>query len=211
MFAAGLYSMAEILSGILDTNLKAMEAAITDAGTVTQLIQRPDLHKKHGITPAMVTKLDLAMVLGDRVKVTDDKRSVIADSKTAAMLLTHLRNLDHEEFWIVYVDPSMKLLSVEQVSRGGMMQTAGALEIIARKAVMCGAFGVYLAHNHPCGDTTPSGADISTSKAYKQALAIMDVTVIDSIIIGSGTWTSLKNKKLLDEDPGDLLAALFGG
>jgi len=213
MFAAGLYSLPEIISGILDTDMQTMEKMLDEAGCVAQVLKRPDVQKKYGLTPTMVNKLDLAMVLGDRVKIVDDKRNKIDEAKAAAMLMTHLRNLDHEEFWAIFVGPDFKLLGVEQISRGGFSETPGAIEVIARQAILKGAFGVYVVHNHPDGETMPSGPDIGCSNHLMKFLRFMGIDLLDSIIIGNTTWTSLKNKKLLECELNlqDLMSQLIGG
>lgn len=100
------------------------------------------------------------------------------------------------------------LLNAGQISKSIHLITIGTenqvhipINIIARIAVINGAKGVILAHNHPSGDATPSSADIKMTKKAENALEMLDIGLLDHIIIGNSQYFSITENKVTTIQP----------
>jgi DNA repair protein RadC len=105
--------------------------------------------------------------------------------------------LFHEEFWVIYLNSSNKVLMKSFLSKGGITSTSVDLRLILKSALQIGAVGLVLAHNHPSGALRPSGADKNITKKIKQAAEILDIKVVDHLIITENSYFSFADKRLL--------------
>jgi DNA repair protein RadC len=105
-----------------------------------------------------------------------------------------------EEFKIILLDRRNRVLGVVNLSTGSVSGTVVDVPLILALACSCRASGVALAHNHPSGDTTPSEADKTITKKIKQALALVDIHLIDHFIFSGqdgSKYLSFVNEGLL--------------
>jgi len=102
-----------------------------------------------------------------------------------------------EQFRILFLDTKNHLLSDEQQGRGTVNHTPVYPREVARRALELHAAAVILVHNHPSGDPSPSGADIEMTMQIESALKTVAVLLHDHVIVGNGTWLSLKKEGLL--------------
>lgn len=91
--------------------------------------------------------------------------------------------LQHEEFWVLYLNNSNKIMHKLQLSKGGMTGTIVDIRIIFKKALEYNATSLILSHNHPSGKLKPSQADRDITKKLKLAGEQMDILVLDHVII----------------------------
>ena len=105
--------------------------------------------------------------------------------------------LPHEEFWIVYLNNSKKILHKEQLSKGGMTGTLVDVRLVMKHALEHGAVGCVLAHNHPSGTLKPSRSDKEVTHKLKQAGLALDIKVLDHLIITQNAYFSFADKGLL--------------
>ena len=92
---------------------------------------------------------------------------------------------------------NIKALADEALQRGTVDHTPVYPREIVKRALDLGATALILVHNHPTGDPTPSRADIEMTKQVKNAVAAVDISLHDHIIIGRGKHASLKSMGLL--------------
>jgi len=112
------------------------------------------------------------------------ERKVIRRSRDAYEILSPLlSDLDHEEFFVLFLNRSNKVIKYERISQGGMAGTVTDVKIILRKALENKASSLILCHNHPSHNNNPSDADISITRKIKEASALMDIQTLDHIII----------------------------
>jgi len=102
-----------------------------------------------------------------------------------------LAHLHVEHCIALYLTSHMQLLAAERVSQGTLTQTSVYPREIVKAALRHHAATVILAHNHPSGDTTPSADDLAITARVKEALALIDVALIDHIIVGTSSAISL--------------------
>lgn len=112
-------------------------------------------------------------------------------------LAVHLGALDHEVFAVMFLDAQLKLLAYKPMFRGTVSQTSVYPREIIKEALQLGSAAVVLAHNHPSGEAAPSRADEQLTQTLRQALATVDVRIIDHFIVGGATTASFAELGLL--------------
>jgi DNA repair protein RadC len=105
--------------------------------------------------------------------------------------------LPHEEFWIVYLNNSNKVLDQLQLSKGGITGTLVDVRITLKKALELGATAIILTHNHPSGNLYPSEADKQLTKKLKTASESLDIKVLDHIIVTEKSYFSFADEGIL--------------
>lgn len=112
-------------------------------------------------------------------------------------LRLRLQGLPHEVFTGVFLDAQNRVLAVEDLFRGTLTQTSVYPREIVKRALHHNAAALIFAHNHPSGVAEPSRADEMLTVALKQALALVDVKVLDHFVIGSDAAMSFAERGLL--------------
>ena len=110
-------------------------------------------------------------------------------------LLLHDRQ--HEVFVVVLLDSQNRVLATEELFRGTLTQTSVYPREVVKLALRENAASVILAPNHPSGVTEPSRADELLTQALKQALALVDIKVLDHFIITAAVALSFAERGLL--------------
>lgn len=105
--------------------------------------------------------------------------------------------LPHEEFWAVYLNNSNKIISKNQLSKGGITGTLVDVRLVFKSALEYGATGIILCHNHPSGTITPSEADKQITRKLKTAGENLDIKILDHVIVTENSWFSFADEGLL--------------
>jgi DNA repair protein RadC len=108
-----------------------------------------------------------------------------------------LQDRPHEVFVGVFLDAQNRVLAVEEMFRGTLTQTSVYPREVVKRALAHNAAALIFAHNHPSGIAEPSRSDESLTQALKQALALVDVKVLDHFVIGTGAAMSFAERGLL--------------
>lgn len=106
-------------------------------------------------------------------------------------------DMDKEHFSVIMVDTKNKMIGINLVSMGTINQTITHPREVFRPAVMASANSIFLCHNHPSGDPTPSKEDINTTKRLKEAGKILGIELLDHIILGDNRHESLLEKGMI--------------
>ena len=104
---------------------------------------------------------------------------------------------DREEFRIIFLNTKNRIVAEEVQQRGSVNSVAIHPREVMRAAVMKGATAIIMVHNHPSGDVTPSRADIEVTKKIYEALATMDIRLIDHFIVSKNLVYSFNDHGLL--------------
>jgi DNA repair protein RadC len=149
-----------------------------------------------GIGLAKATSILATFELARRLaaELPADELTIRASETVARMMAPHLRNLPHEECWVLFLNRGRKLIAKEKVSLGGMGSTVIDIKIIVKKAVDRLASGLILIHNHPSGNPQPGEQDRRQTTALKQAAAIFDIELVDHVIIGKNKYYSFSDE-----------------
>ena len=152
-----------------------------------------------GIGEAKAVTIAGALEIGRRRRgETSAKIEKIASSKDAFEILQPIMGeLEHEEFWILYLNNSNKVLQKSQLSKGGITGTLVDVRILMKQTLELGAVGLILAHNHPSGTLKPSNADKDITQKIKRASESLDIKVLDHLIITQKDYFSFADNQLL--------------
>jgi DNA repair protein RadC len=139
------------------------------------------------------------MELGRRRQLSQVKeRDKITSSRDAFEILQpRLRDLKHEEFWIVLLNRANKVTAIERISEGGLTGTVADPRRIFNNALKAEATSIILSHNHPSGNIQPSSMDIELTKKLKKAGEVLDISVYDHLIIGENNYYSFADEGML--------------
>ncbi len=136
----------------------------------------------------------IAFLLG-RLQVPGTCITSPNDAKNLAVL--EYAALPHEEFGVLLFDAQHRLLGNERMFRGTLSQTSVYPREVVKTALHYNAAAVILVHNHPSGSPEPSRADECLTTTLKQALALVDVRVLDHLVVGHTSVVSFAERGLL--------------
>ena len=158
-----------------------------------------DLMKFKGVGVAKAITIAAALELSRRKKNDAENNSVfIKSSRDAFNAVSHLyEDLSHEEFHVINLSRSNKILSVDLISKGGLSSTVADGKIIFKKALEKGASGIILTHNHPSGNNKPSDADIELTRKMKSFGTFIELPVLDHIIVAEKHYYSFADNGLI--------------
>lgn len=158
-----------------------------------------DLMKFKGIGEAKAISIITALELGRRRRLEEAlELPKITGSKAIFDIMQPLiGEIATEEFWIVYLNNSNKVLHKSQLSSGGLTGTVVDVRLVFKKAVEINSTAIILCHNHPSGNTKPSDADIQLTKKMKLGGETLDVKVLDHVIITEKAYFSFADEGLM--------------
>ncbi len=190
----GSGSRNETAVGLCQRILKSVDNNLNALGklSITQL------SNFKGIGEAKAISIIAAMEIGRRRRAEDAVELVkISSSKMVFEIMQPIiGELPHEEFWVIYLNNSNKVIAKTQISKGGITGTVADKRIIFKNAFENNAVAVILTHNHPSGKLEPSDADIQITKELKLAGKQLDVRVLDHIIITENGFFSFADEEI---------------
>jgi DNA repair protein RadC len=158
-----------------------------------------DLKKLHGIGPARAVTIAAALELGRRRKLADAENVIqIRCSKDVSDIFQPLlADLQYEEFWILFLNRSNKVINRMKLSQGGISGTVTDVRMVMKKAIEYLASGIIVCHNHPSGNLNPSESDSKITQKIKDAGNLMDIQLLDHLIISEKDYYSFADNGLL--------------
>jgi len=152
-----------------------------------------------GIGEAKAITIVAALELGRRRGGEEAlRRKKITSSQSVFELMQPIiGELPHEEFWIIYLNNSNKVLQTTQLSKGGITGTLVDVRLVLKTALQVGAVGLVLTHNHPSGTLKPSAADKSLTQKMKTAGESLDIKVLDHVIVTENAYFSFADESIL--------------
>ena len=158
-----------------------------------------DLLKFRGIGPARAVTISAALELGRRRNMAElpDAGQIRCSKDAADIFFPLLADLPHEEFWILFLNRSNRVIDRMKISQGGVSGTVTDVRILMKKAVEWLASGIIVCHNHPSGNMNPSDSDSKITGKIKDAGSIMDIQLLDHIIISGKDYYSFADNGLI--------------
>lgn len=182
----------------LDLARNIMDSCKQDLTELSKLgVDRLCKYKGIGKVKALV--IEAALELGRRRQESlfQDKQVIVASRQAYDVIRLKMQDLGHEEFWILYLNRANKIMSVENISKGGITGTVADPRLIFSRALDIKACGVILVHNHPSGSTRPSNQDLELTKKLKSAGQLLDIQVMDHLIVTEDTYYSFADEGML--------------
>ena len=152
-----------------------------------------------GIGEAKAITIGAAMELGRRRRgeAALEKMIISSSSSVFELMQPVIGELPHEEFWIVYLNNSNKIIQKNQLSKGGITGTLVDVRLALKTAIEVGAVGLILVHNHPSGTLKPSEADKQVTSKLITAGKSLDIKVLDHLIITEKAYFSFADEGIL--------------
>jgi DNA repair protein RadC len=198
---AAALSDAELLAIFLRTGLPGLSAVdmarqlLRDFGSLRALLEAelPDFASHAGLGPAKFAQLQAVLEMARRHLAERLQRDSALESPQAVRdyLKARLRHEPHEVFACLFLDARHRVLAFEALFQGSIDGASVYPRQVVKRALAHNAAALILTHNHPSGVAEPSQADRSLTLRLKEALALVDVRVLDHFIVGDGEPQSM--------------------
>ncbi len=152
-----------------------------------------------GIGEAKAVTIVAALELGRRRRTEEamEKKKITSSASVFELMQPIIGDLPHEEFWIVYLNNSNKVIDRYQLSKGGITGTLVDVRLALKMALELGATSIILVHNHPSGNLNPSNSDKQLTQKLKTAGESLDIKVLDHVIVTDKSYFSFADEGLL--------------
>jgi len=200
-------SDAELLAIFLRTGVAGKSAVdlarelLNRFGSLTQLVaaSQADFCETKGMGQAKYVQLQAALEMSRRALQEEIQRGDALNSPRAVRdyLQLLLGARQQEIFLVLFLDTQHRVVASEELFQGTLSQTSVYPREVVKRALAHNAAAVILAHNHPSGVAEPSQSDRMLTDALKQALALVDVRVLDHFIVAAGQTLSFAERGLL--------------
>jgi DNA repair protein RadC len=149
-----------------------------------------------GIGEAKAISIAAALELGRRRRAEEsiELKKITSSKMVFEIMQPIIGELPHEEFWILYLNNSNKVIHKAQLSKGGLTGTVVDVRLIFKTAFEHNAISIILTHNHPSGKLQASEADIQITKKIKEASKHLEINVLDHIIITENGFYSFNDE-----------------
>ena len=157
------------------------------------------LKRYKGIGEAKAISIVAALEIGRRKReFSKEELNKIESSESVFKLMQPiLGDLPHEEFWVLYLNNSNKVLFKQQLSKGGITGTLVDVRLLVKKAIELNSVAIILVHNHPSGTLKVSEADKQITKKIKIASSSLDIKLLDHLIITEQAYVSFADEGLI--------------
>ncbi len=146
-----------------------------------------------------VSEIEIVYKKKSHCKMSD--RPLIRSSFEAFQVFIHYWDENRigllEEFKVLFVNKGLRALQILNVSQGGLTGTVADPRIILGAALKIGAYGMFLAHNHPSCNLVPSQADRDITQKIKTAASYLDIRIFDHLIVSDEGFFSFADDGLL--------------
>ena len=157
------------------------------------------LKSYRGMGEAKAIGIIAALELGRRRNTNEiiEKKKIMASRDVFMLFHPILSDLPHEEFWILFLNNSCRIMDMQRLSVGGMENTSVDVRLIMKMSIEHLASRIVLCHNHPSGNIIPSKQDITVTRKIKEGGALLDITLIDHVIVAHDEYYSFADEGTL--------------
>lgn len=204
---ANQLSDAELLAILLRTGTQQKSAValsrelLAKAGGLRKLLglSFSDFVGLHGVGPAKYSQVQAALELSKRALLETMRRDVMlgGSQETVDFLTLQLRDRPYEVFSAIFLDTRHQVIVYRELFRGTINGANVPPREVVKESLKYNAASLIVAHNHPSGVADPSPADINLTERLSQALALVDVRLLDHIIVGEELCVSFAERGLM--------------
>ena len=119
---------------------------------------------------------------------------ILSSSDAARVIAPLLRDLQHEECWVIYLNRANRVIAKERHSSGGVAATVMDAKLIVRRALAKLASGLIIIHNHPSGNRLPGSEDKQMTRRLSKAAEVCDLVLVDHLIVAGNTYYSFRDE-----------------
>jgi DNA repair protein RadC len=161
--------------------------------SVEQLMQFKGIGQAKAVT--IVTALEIG--LRRRLEEALEYPKISSSKAVFEIMQPLIGTLQHEEFWVLYLNNSNKVIHKFQLSKGGITGTLVDTRLVFKKAIELSSTAIILTHNHPSGTLIPSMADKKLTEKIKTAGNTLDIKILDHLIITEKAYFSFADDNIL--------------
>ena len=201
-YGADKLATYELLAILLRTGTREMNVCelskkiIRKFGVDVHKINFSELKKIHGLGTAKALEIIACFELGKRF-LKDKKSTLLLSPKDVWENLRDIRNNKKEHFVVFYLDARNQEIQREIISVGILNANLVHPREVFEPAVRNNTVQILVSHNHPSGDTSPSGDDMEVTRRLVEAGKILGIEIIDHVIVSQNSFFSLKGEGLL--------------
>lgn len=204
-FGADYLSDAELLAALLGSGTKELDAVqfaqrvLHDAGgwPGLQRMSVAELRRLPGMTEARVAQLKAALAIGKRlITRPGERRQITAPADVADLLMAEMGHLEHEHLNAVLLNTKNYVIAVINVYVGTINSADVRVGEVFKEALRRNAAALIICHNHPSASCEPSPQDVMVTKQLGEAGRLLGIELLDHLIIGQGSWLSLRERRL---------------
>ena len=157
------------------------------------------LIKFKGIGDAKAIAIITAGEIGKRrqLEIALEKPQITSSKDVFNLMQPVIGDLEHEEFWVLFLNNSNKVLAKSQISKGGLTATIVDVRLLFKRALELASVGIIVCHNHPSGKLQPSTADKQLTQKIKEAGCTLDIKLLDHLIITEKVYFSFADDGVL--------------
>lgn len=209
MLAKGPHALSDgellaVLIGCGKRGITAVDVArriIKDFGSLREFLSAEPRRclNQFGIGPAHYASMQAALELARRHyghSIRSDS-AIAAPADMRAFVLSELRDKPYEVFCVLYLDVHYRLIDFQELFRGTTDGASIYPKEVVREVLARNAFAVIFAHNHPSGTAEPSQADKLVTRRLRDALALIEVKVLDHLVVGETRVVSFADRGLI--------------
>lgn len=210
---ANSLSDAQLLSLIIrcgdgTRDVMKVSTAILERFTLEEIATLPANHvlsKVRGLTEESLTAISACRELYGRINAPKKAAKALTSAEDVYYLMRdEMIHYKKEYFRAISVNNKLELMGTEDVSIGSVDSAAAHPREVFRSAIALGAYGIFLVHNHPSDNPSPSISDMNATRKIRQSGEIIGINLIDHIIITSkGYYSFNKNKTVLLDNPAE--------
>lgn len=202
-------SDAELIAILLRTGVKGTSALdlarkVLDkvSGNLNELgkLSVNDIRKlEKGLGDTKSITIVAALELGRRRQSEDIREKPLIRSSRDSFdyIYPEMADLSHEEFYMLYLNKSNRVITHRHISKGGVSGTVADIKIILKYGLELLSSAMIAVHNHPSGNLKPSQADVDLTHQLKEAAKWMDIALLDHLIIGDKNYYSFADEAIL--------------
>ena len=200
-------SDAELLAILLRIGTQRKSAVelsrdlLSQAGGLRKLLELSfdDFINLHGVGPAKYTQIQAALELSKRALLETMRKEVMlgGSQETMDFLTLQLRDRSYEVFSAIFLDTRHQVIAYRELFRGTINGASVPPREVVKESLKYNAASLIIAHNHPSGVADPSPADINLTERLSQALALVDIRLLDHIIVGEEHCLSFAERGLM--------------
>ncbi|MCQ2351511.1 MAG: DNA repair protein RadC [Paludibacteraceae bacterium] len=194
-------SDAELVAILLGSGTRSMSAVELGREILRQAdnslaelgrIDCKDLCRINGVGTAKAVTLLAAFEISRRRQMenSDTDVHILSSRQAAEIFIPMLSDLTHEEFWIMLLNQSNKVIDKIRLASGGVNRILVDPKIVFKVALQHLATGIVLCHNHPGGSTSPSDSDIELTERLAATAQALEIRIIDHIIVSGSSYYS---------------------
>jgi DNA repair protein RadC len=126
-----------------------------------------------------------------------ERRQIFSSKDIYELMQPLIGDLHNEEFWVVSINQSAKVIKKVRISIGGINQTSADIRLIMRVLIETGAVQFTAVHNHPSGNSRPSNEDKRLTEQLKKAAALFNIRMMDHVIITDNGYYSFCDEGMI--------------